>query len=221
MKYKLAQWLEPYGRGAYKRSGEKVDWLGSLYTLQTQLQLPVHAGGKTALELQGYAHYLRVKQGLVYLYGPGGMRTPAWFNSEQLGVGILVTRTNLFPADSQGFVVHQEKDFSVRISAPERAMMEMLHLVPRQAGFSEAYLIMQNLVSLRPDFVQSLLEQCRSVKVKRLFLYMADRCEHSWFPELDLTKVDMGSGKYVIVQKGRYNAKYKITVPAESEVMPG
>ncbi len=221
VKYKLAQWLESFGRGAYKRYGEKVDWLGALYTLQTQLKLPIHAGGKTALELQGYAHYLRVRQVLVYLYGPYAMKKPSWFNSEQLGVEILVTRTNLFPAETQGFVEHDEKDFSVRMSAPERAMMEMLHLVPKHAGFSEAYLIMQNLVSLRPDVVQTLLELCRSVKVKRLFLYMADRCEHAWLSELALEKVDLGRGKYVIVQKGRYNAKYKITVPAESEVMPG
>ena len=143
------------------------------------------------------------------------------FNDEQLGVEIFVTRTNLFPEDSLGFVDYDERSFSVRMSAPERAVMEMLHLVPKHVGFSEAYLIMQNLVSLRPDVVQTLLEQCRSIKVRRLFLYIADRCEHAWLSELAVEKVDLGTGKYVIVQKGRYNAKYKITVPAESEIMPG
>lgn len=220
VKYRLRQWLEPFGRGAYKRIGEKVSWLGALYTLQTQLQLSVHAGGKTALELQGYDHYLRVKQGRVFLYGPRGTRIPSWFNGEQLGVGILVTRTNLFPADSKGFIEFDERDFFIRISAPERAAMEMLHLVPKHLGFSETYLIMQNLVSLRPDVVQTLLEQCRSIKVKRLFLYMADKCEHAWLSELAMGKVNLGTGKHVIVQNGRYNAKYKITVPAESEEMP-
>ena len=31
------------------------------------------------------------------------------------------------------------------------------------------------LVTLRPEVVQGLLEACRSIKVKRLFLYMTDR----------------------------------------------
>jgi len=57
-------------------------------------------------------------------------------------------------------------------SAPERAAMEMLHLVPKEVGFDEAQLIVENLVALRADVVQRLLEACRSVKVKRLFLYM-------------------------------------------------
>jgi hypothetical protein len=55
----------------------KVDWPGALFTLQTQLGLPVHAGGKTALERKGYAHYLPAKQKRVFLYGPSGLALPA------------------------------------------------------------------------------------------------------------------------------------------------
>ena len=69
VKYKNSGWLEPFGRGAYIRSGDRVDWPGALYTLQTQLALPVHVGGKSALELKGYAHYLPAKQNRVFLYG--------------------------------------------------------------------------------------------------------------------------------------------------------
>ncbi|MCP4403625.1 MAG: hypothetical protein GY801_40760 [bacterium] len=35
-----------------------VDWTGAVYALQAQLSLNVHVGGKTALEIKGYAHYL-------------------------------------------------------------------------------------------------------------------------------------------------------------------
>ena len=70
------------------------------------------------------------------------------------------------------FTDFKDRDFSVRIAATERAAMEMLHLVPKEVGFDESLLIMENLVTLRPDVVQSLLMACRSVKVKRLFLYM-------------------------------------------------
>jgi len=218
VKYKNSGWLESFGRGAYIRSGDKVNWPGALYTLQAQLAFPVHAGGKTALELKGFAHYLPANQKRVFLYGPRGLVLPAWFQGDRFGVEFVVTRTNLFPAQfREGFTEFKEKDFHVRISAPERAMLEMLHLVPRKVGFDEARLVMGNLTTLRPDMVQALLEACRSVKVKRLFLYMAENQEHAWFSKLELSKVDLGKGKRVIVPKGRYDAKYRITVPLVRE----
>ena len=120
VKYKKSGWLEPFGRGAYIRSGDKVDWPGALYTLQTQLGLPVHAGGKTALERKGYAHYLATRERRVFLYGPRGLVLPVWFTGERFGVEFVVTRTNLFPAAfPEAFSEFPEKDFRVRISAPE------------------------------------------------------------------------------------------------------
>lgn len=221
VKYKNSGWLEPLGRGAYIRSGDKVDWLGALYALQTQLGLSVHAGGKTALELKGYAHYLPEKQSRIFLYGPRGVILPVWFKGDRFNVRFEMTRTNLFPFDNNmAFTEIKEKDFSVRISAPERASMEMLHLVPKKVGFNEAQLIMGNLVALRPDVVLELLNVCNSVKVKRLFLYMAGRHEHPWLSNLDLSTIDLGKGKRMIVPKGRYDAKFKITVPVEREGMP-
>jgi hypothetical protein len=218
VKYKNSGWLEAFGRGAYIRSGEKVDWLGALYALQTQMKLPVHAGGKTALELKGYAHYLTAKQNRIFLYGPRGVILPAWFKGDRFNVRFEMTRTNLFPFDNNmGFTEIKEKDFSVRISAPERAAMEMLHLVPNKVGFAEAQLIMENLVALRPDVVLELLRVCNSVKVKRLFLYMAERHEHPWLANLDLSTINLGKGKRMVVPKGRYDTKYKITVPVERE----
>ncbi|MEA3428823.1 MAG: type IV toxin-antitoxin system AbiEi family antitoxin [Thermodesulfobacteriota bacterium] len=221
VKYKKSGWLESFGRGAYIRSGDTVDWLGALHSLQRQLALPVHAGGKTALELQGYAHYLPAKQKKVFLYAPQGLTLPSWFKGDRFGVMFLVIRTNMLPPDCpQGFSEFKEHGFSVRTAAPERAAMEMLHLVPRKVGFDEARLIMENLVALRPDVVQELLAACRSVKVKRLFLYMAERCAHPWVSKLDISKVDLGRGKRMIIPNGRYDAKYRITVPSDRGGMP-
>jgi len=215
VKYKNSGWLESFGRGAYIRSGDKVDWPGALYTLQNQLSLPVHAGGKTALQLKGYAHYLEAKQNKVFLYGSRGLILPSWFKDDRFGVKFVVTRTNLFPSNCQeGFAEYKERDFQVKITAPERAAMEMLHLVPGKVGFDEAQLIMENLVTLRIDAVQFLLEVCRSVKVKRLFLYMAEKKEHPWLSKLDLSNINLGKGKRMIVRQGRFDAKYQITVPA-------
>jgi hypothetical protein len=217
VRYKKSGWIQSFGRGAYILYGDKVEWSGALYALQTQLGLHVHPGGKTALELKGCAHYLPSGKRKVFLYGPQGQVLPNWFKGERLGVDIAMTRTNLFPGDSQeGFSEFIEKDFLMRISSPERAAMEMLHLVPGKISFEEALLIMENLVSLRPDMVQRLLAMCRSIKVKRLFMYTAERQGHSWVSDLDLSKIDLGKGKRMIVPNGKYDRKYLITVPRDS-----
>jgi len=214
VKYKNSGWLESFGRGAYIRSGDKVDWLGALYTLQTQLELSVHAGGKTALERKGLAHYLPWNQKRVFLFGPRGLVLPAWFKKARFGVEFVMTRTNLFPADfREGFTELKERDFSIRISSPERAILEMLHLVPQKVGFDEARFVMGNLTTLRPEVVQGLLEACRSIKVKRLFFYMAENQDLPWQAKVDPSKVNLGKGKRLVVPNGRYDAKYRITIP--------
>ena len=216
VRYKKSGWIQSFGRGAYILYGDKVEWPGALYALQTQLGLHVHPGGKTALELKGYAHYLPSGKRKVFLYGTQGQVLPNWFKGERLGVDIAMTRTNLFPGDSQeGFSEFREKDFPMRISSPERAVMEMLHLVPGKISFEEALLIMENLVSLRPDMVQRLLAMCRSIKVKRLFMYTAEKQGHSWVSDLDLSKIDLGKGKRMIVPNGKYDRKYLITIPRD------
>ena len=139
---------------------------------------------------------------------------PTWFKGERLGVEITLIRTNLFPAASElGLSEFKEKDLTLKMSAPERAAMEMLHLVPGKVGFDEAFLIMENLATLRSEMVQGLLVKCRSIKVKRLFMFMAERHGHSWVSELDVSRVDLGKGKRMIIPKGSFDRKYRITVP--------
>jgi hypothetical protein len=55
------------------------------------------------------------------------------------------------------------------------------------------------------------------VKVKRLFLHLAEKQAHPWFKQLDVTRVSLGSGKRMIVAGGRLDPKYLITVPAATE----
>ncbi len=215
-KYKESGWIDSLGRGAYALSGDKVEWPGALFALQSQLGMNIHAGGKTALELKGYAHYLSEQNKRLYLYGDRTQRLPAWFNEKSLGLEVVMIHTNLFPAGSEeGYTELKEREFSVRISAPERAILELLYLVPNKVGFSETQLIMENLVSLRPTVVQTLLQSCRSIKVKRLFMYFADKHGHQWLSEIDTSKVNLGAGKRLIVHNGKLDNKYQITVPVE------
>ena len=76
---------------------------------------------------------------------------------------------------------------------------------------------MEGLNNLRPNSVQQLLEKCSSVKVKRLFLYMAEKAQHPWLDYLDLHKIDLSKGNRSLVENGVYVSKYKITVPKELE----
>jgi hypothetical protein len=71
------------------------------------------------------------------------------------------------------------------------------------------------MADLRAEIVQKLLENCNSVKVKRIFLYLADCLEHPWVSRIDMTKISLGQGKRAVVKGGVFNKKYKLSVPRE------
>lgn len=213
-KYKNSRWLAHLGKGAYTLFNDRVEWLGALYPIQNQLGLDVHAGGRTALEMKGYAHYLGDSIRTVYLYGRPGNKLPAWFKGHDWGVEIVFVTTNIFPDGyNEGLSEYREREFAVKISAPERAAMEMLYHVPNKVSFDEALLVMENLTSLRPSLVQDLLLNCHSVKVKRLFMYMAEKHAYPWVEQINTSKVDFGRGNRSVVAHGVLDKKYKITVP--------
>jgi hypothetical protein len=129
---------------------------------------------------------------------------------------------NLFPGGyNEGLSEYREREFTIRISAPERAAMEMLYHVPGKVSFEEALLVMENLSGLRPQLVQDLLLNCNSVKVKRLFMYMAEKQAYPWVEQVDTSKVDFGQGNRSVVPHGTLDKKYKITVPKSVMEEPG
>ncbi len=213
--YKKTSWVRRVGRGAYARAGDKVEWTGGLYAIQEQLGLPIHAGGKTALQMQGYAHFLPLgESATVSLFGLPDVKLPAWFEQYRWGVKVRYITTNLFIGDAnQGLTKKEMGFYAVSVSAPERAIMEVLYRVPKEESFEEARLLMEGLTTLRPRVVQTLLEHCSSVKVKRLFMVLAESCRHAWVRKLDLSKVNFGKGKRMLVRGGRFDSKYNISVP--------
>jgi hypothetical protein len=217
-RYEKSGWLDSLGYGAFILHGDTVDWMGGLWALQTQAKKKIHVGGKTALELKGFAHYLKQRPTKVYLFGPEREALPLWFKRYDWGLVVKFSPMKLFASGiDEGFSQYQKGELSIRISSPERAAMEMLYHVPREQTFEEALLITENLTSLRPSLVQKLLEGCNSIKVKRLFLYSAEKHGYPWVKRLDLTKVSLGTGKRVIAQGGVLDKKYQITVPREAE----
>ena len=219
-RYKRSQWFESIGSGALIRHGDEVDYLGGVYALQSQLGLSVHPAAKTALSLQGKAHYLELSAKKVQLFGYQGEGTPLWFRKHDWGLVIEHQKTSFLPAEL-GLIDLELKRFTVKVSSPARAIMECLYLAPKSQPLMEVFELMEGLNNLRPAVVQKLLEACSSVKVKRLFLYLAEKAGHDWLNYLDLKKVDLGAGKRSIVKGGVYVAKYKITVPQELEADRG
>lgn len=220
-KYQRSGWVRRIERGAYARLEDSVDWTGGLNAVQHQLQLPVTLGAKRALEVQGYGHYVRQREGgTVRLYAPHGTRLPTWFARHDWGVKLKFTAADLFPGKmTMGLTERPSGDFPIRLSAPERAMLETLNDVPRLQSFEEARLLMGGLTTLRPELVQELLEACRSVKAKRLFLFLAEEADHAWVKELAPSKVILGKGKRSIVKGGRLDPKYQITVQPNPEAL--
>ena len=212
--YIRSGWLEIVGRGAYKKPDDVVEWYGAINAIQKQTEINVHVGGLSALYLQGFSHYIRLGKETLYLISPQRTKLPKWFKDYNWNTEIFHKTTSFLP-DDVGLKEIEIKHTTVEISTPERAIMECLYLAPKNTDLMECYQIFEGLVNLKPKLIIELLKACKSVKVKRLFLYMAEKANHQWFNFLKLYQLDLGSGKRMITEKGIYNAKYLISIPKE------
>lgn len=200
-------------------------------SLQLVLDYPIAVGGRTALELQGYAHYLSNEIKEVHLYGPS--KPPTWLAALPLDVKFHWHNSHrLFPDDpvpkrdlhrsatllvpSTLFIVGTPfANLPLGTSTKERAILEMLDELPDRESFHQVDALMEGLSDLSPRRLQTLLENCASVKVKRLFLFFAERHHHAWFAKLDTSRVDIGAGKRVLARGGKLDPHYLITVPGD------
>jgi hypothetical protein len=87
--------------------------------------------------------------------------------------------------------------------------------VPNAISFEHADQLMQGLHNLSPRKLDGLLKNCRSIKVKRLFLWLAERNQHAWFKHLTPELYKLGTGKRLIAKGGRLEPTWQITVPKE------
>ena len=237
--YVAGGWLEQPARGVYRRPRGELAWEQVVISLQAMLDLPVSVGGRTALELQGYAHYLPQTQQDTHLYSAS--KLPGWLHKLPLkarfithnrmrflpdtglaGSGVsLSTSQDDAPALPGALRVTQwgEWKWPLVVSSAERAILELLDELPSRETFHDVDMIMEGLVNLSPRRLQPLLEQATSVKVKRLFLYFADRHRHQWGAHLDRDRITLGEGKRVLVKGGRLDRTYNITVPEDMDAI--
>lgn len=234
--YVSAGWLEQPTRGVFRRPRGSVSWEQVVISLQTLLGRTVSIGGRTALELQGYAHYLSHSQKAVHLYSED--KLPSWLHKLPLEQRFVThNRLRLFPSASlppggitldsapsengghldQGLRIINwgQWNWPLVVSTPERACLELLDELPHHETFHMADVMMEGLANLSPRRIQVLLETVQSVKVKRLFFFFAQRHGHKWLGRIEKDKIDLGHGKRVLVRGGTLDPTFLITIPKE------
>lgn len=243
-KYVDLGWLEQPARSVYRRPRGTLTWEPVVISLQTLLEFPVVVGGRTALELQGYAHYLSQELLEVHLYSQKPF--PSWLAKLPLETHLVLHKTTrLFRNDSptrglgdinwnktqrtraitdpfSGDVAIEswgQWDWPLTLSTPERALFELLDELPARETFHQADMLMGSLASLSPRKLQRLLEDCHSVKVKRLFFFFAERHNHAWLTRIDKKTIDLGKGKRMLVRGGKLDPTYQITVPGDLDAI--
>lgn len=215
-------WLARFGPMAFLQPGDTVEWPGGLYALQTQLGMTVHVAGRTALELQGRARFVPLgRQKRVLLVSDRPEQLPAWFRRYSWGVSLQHRCLSLFERVPDGATTKLDcGGFAVAMSSAERAIMEEMRVANSNDEIEHTHQLMQGLSTLRPSVIQELLENCRSAKVKRLFLWSAEAAGHAWSGRLNGARIDLGKGKRQIYKGGEFDQKYRITVPSR-EKLPG
>jgi hypothetical protein len=236
-KYVQKGWLLPLARGVYRRPSPPeprgpLPWQQLVISLNAFGKEPVSVGARTALEMQGFSHYL-LASGAREAHVFSNWDLPQWvsrvpvdarlvFHSsmilfENCPIPPYKSETTPAPASSADSTFIKQPwerwKWPLVLSTPERAILELLYEVPQRETFHQADVLMEGLRNLSPKRLQMLLEDCRSVKVKRLFFWFAERHNHAWLQRLDPSKVDLGKGKRMLVRGGKLDPKYNITVP--------
>lgn len=212
-KYRNSGWLKSIGKGAMLKTNGSLKLIGAIAALQSQANSNLHYGGRTALEIHGRSQYVRFNSSEATLYAEGQYKLPLWVKNNKWDIPYKIFRISLFRNETLGLTKYEDSSIVVNISTPVRAIMECLALCPNKFPLHEAYELMEGLNNLRPKKVQELLEECKSVKVKRLFLHFAERSEHNWFKYLDLTKINLGTGNRSLINNGILVPKYNLILP--------
>lgn len=166
------------------------------------------------MDLHGYSHYVSMGRPQIHLFTSLDGRLPNWVKKTDWEMDVHESCSNVFSGQT-GLTAIEVDGVSLSVSSPERAIMECLLLYPEYYNLMDVYYLMESLTTLRSSLVTKLLEECGSVKVKRLFLYMAEKAGHPWFKRINLEHISLGSGPRSFAKGGVRVAKYNIVIPKE------
>lgn len=214
--YKKRGWIDEVGHGAYCRQGQTPSVEAAVDALNHQSGLPIRIGSRSALALDGFVHFVPMREQKLSLYLKRGLTLPKWFSKYFAGK-YLISGTSFLRTDA-GISSRKTGQFECKMSDPERAILEFIELVPHGAKVNECYQLVEMMTSLRASVIQELLLHCTSVKVKRLFLMLAEGAGHPWFRRIDVSAVNLGAGCRMIDKGGELDAKYNVVVKPWREI---
>ena len=187
--YANAGWLVRLAQGVYARPADRLEAPGCLAVLQEKIK-GLHVGGKSALEWHGISQYV-AQTPVLRLYGCDSATLPEWFTSS---FPAHYHRKRLFRETPETLLqVKPYKGTSAMVSAPERALLEMLSEVGVRQPVQEAREIMEATQTIRSGVLKDLLQQCTSIKTVRLCLLFARDLALPWASELDDASLPTGS----------------------------
>lgn len=212
--YRESGWLDMLVPGTMYRHGDKLSAIAGVTCFNRQLGESMRIAAHSALELQGFNHYVPMGKPSLMVSGAKTGKLE-WTKSEKFDKTIIYFKTSIFLLPMT--ISLTIGDINVLVSSPEFAFLECLHLVPKYYNYMDLYYIMEQLTALDPERVQRALENTTSQRVKRMFLYMASKADHYWFKMLDIDRFGLTLSKLQLVKDGVYNSKFRITVPKELE----
>ena len=213
--YMKSGWLDRISKGVYKVHGTKPTLMAAISSYNTQLGKHCIVGAYTALDLRGYSHYLSMGKPKAYLFTDKENRLPAWLLQDDWDMTVRYKTTSFLGDELLGVETMSVEQHNLFVSSAERAILECLNLPDASSSLLDIYYIMESLTTLRPNLVQTLLEKCTSQKAKRLFLYMAEKANHSWFKALKTDNVQLGASRLMVTSTGKYVSRYNMTVSKE------
>jgi len=215
--------LKLLSKGVYCWNDNLPNWQGLVASLPRLIEQKIIVGGITALELQGYAHYLKINPNQhIHLYSDS--HVPLWVKSLFVSLqtvqvfwhssGHLWLKT---ASSDEGVFIQDEQNYNLPVSSPERAILELLLLLPDQFSFEFTNEVFQGLTQLSPGKMSLMLMMCKNIKVKRLFFWFSDKYNYPWRKHLNEKEFTLGVGKRVIASGGIFDNRYNITIPASMQ----
>jgi hypothetical protein len=191
--YVRAAWLTRLARGVYCRPNDPPALHPSVVLLQRSFP-GLHVGGQSALDWHGIRHYVSPRP-VLHLYGWMAGRLPPWFTQR---FPAEYHRKRLFE-ESPDALLHvrpfENRTGAPLVSAPERALLEVLSEVGIRQPLQEARELVESSYSLRTDVLRDLLKRCKSVKTVRLCLQLGRELAQPWVARLEASHLPTGSDR--------------------------
>ena len=193
-------WLTHLGRGIYMLPGDTLTRDGCLAYLAHQLP-GLHVGGKTALAWRGIRQNISFREVLT-LWGDKPKPLPAWFTQR---FASRYQSTQLFDGElPNGFGLQPIPNGrpEILVSAPERALLELLSDVGKAQSLQETRQLVENLRTLREKTFDKLLTHTTRIKVVRLAELLGRELDLPWAAAAKRHSQRIGGGKrWVAVAK--------------------